>query len=444
MDIAEMELERVKGLAHGNIHVRSEMLSSFSRDSPVSSEVTGIAISQVERYGWEGSFVFPQTIAKLPHTPDSPDWALDAVLSGKLRQEDHDRTPPEAHLLEWLAKAPVESLERIRPQLSGSAKTSGSSVLSRRGEDFQLVAERRIAARVLGADELRSAITAAVEACADEDEFPRKQIFDLEALCEVAGANGVFTDEDLARWLDAPFAEDVDDFDYVPGYSACAALLVFSERRQPVPPEITGRIVRLFDIDWDWTNELIAKTLEKTADREMLADLIHRYPDLEWHARLFLSGALESLRIAGFEDDFQRLYRDEKDLTLKNTFARTLALHGTETALYTARQHLRKHGDHNESQSLRNLVFCQEIILGRESSAASAHLVRMEADRKRMLGTIAQLTAEMDDYSPAPTLLDELMAGEERRIPERLPAQVGRNEPCPCGSGKKYKKCCGK
>jgi preprotein translocase subunit SecA len=21
--------------------------------------------------------------------------------------------------------------------------------------------------------------------------------------------------------------------------------------------------------------------------------------------------------------------------------------------------------------------------------------------------------------------------------------QVGRNEPCPCGSGKKYKKCCG-
>ena len=22
--------------------------------------------------------------------------------------------------------------------------------------------------------------------------------------------------------------------------------------------------------------------------------------------------------------------------------------------------------------------------------------------------------------------------------------QVGRNEPCPCGSGKKYKQCCGK
>jgi uncharacterized protein YchJ len=26
---------------------------------------------------------------------------------------------------------------------------------------------------------------------------------------------------------------------------------------------------------------------------------------------------------------------------------------------------------------------------------------------------------------------------------KREKAKVGRNEPCPCGSGKKYKKCCG-
>jgi preprotein translocase subunit SecA len=27
---------------------------------------------------------------------------------------------------------------------------------------------------------------------------------------------------------------------------------------------------------------------------------------------------------------------------------------------------------------------------------------------------------------------------------KREAAKVGRNDPCPCGSGKKYKKCCGK
>lgn len=29
-------------------------------------------------------------------------------------------------------------------------------------------------------------------------------------------------------------------------------------------------------------------------------------------------------------------------------------------------------------------------------------------------------------------------------IPERVKTTVGRNDPCPCGSGKKYKNCCGK
>ena len=34
-------------------------------------------------------------------------------------------------------------------------------------------------------------------------------------------------------------------------------------------------------------------------------------------------------------------------------------------------------------------------------------------------------------------------AGPVGRPPQAVPA-VGRNDPCPCGSGKKYKKCCGR
>ena len=35
-------------------------------------------------------------------------------------------------------------------------------------------------------------------------------------------------------------------------------------------------------------------------------------------------------------------------------------------------------------------------------------------------------------------------AAEKRHLGEqRTRVKVGRNEPCPCGSGKKYKKCCG-
>ena len=29
-------------------------------------------------------------------------------------------------------------------------------------------------------------------------------------------------------------------------------------------------------------------------------------------------------------------------------------------------------------------------------------------------------------------------------MPKLQTFKIGRNEPCPCGSGKKYKKCCGR
>lgn len=40
-------------------------------------------------------------------------------------------------------------------------------------------------------------------------------------------------------------------------------------------------------------------------------------------------------------------------------------------------------------------------------------------------------------------LLEPAMAPPAISVPYLAPPKVGRNEPCPCGSGKKYKKCCG-
>jgi len=35
---------------------------------------------------------------------------------------------------------------------------------------------------------------------------------------------------------------------------------------------------------------------------------------------------------------------------------------------------------------------------------------------------------------------DKMRVGEQQHKKKK----IGRNEPCPCGSGKKYKRCCGK
>jgi preprotein translocase subunit SecA len=54
-------------------------------------------------------------------------------------------------------------------------------------------------------------------------------------------------------------------------------------------------------------------------------------------------------------------------------------------------------------------------------------------------------TEHLQEAQQQPVFLShgQSAAGSKRK-PARRSAKVGRNQPCPCGSGKKYKKCCGR
>lgn len=66
----------------------------------------------------------------------------------------------------------------------------------------------------------------------------------------------------------------------------------------------------------------------------------------------------------------------------------------------------------------------------------------------RLMGLVSNLRNtlplwELNGWSAAEHY--ELLTGKKLFLgPNGLPLKVGRNDPCPCGSGKKYKKCCGR
>lgn len=63
-------------------------------------------------------------------------------------------------------------------------------------------------------------------------------------------------------------------------------------------------------------------------------------------------------------------------------------------------------------------------------------------DKKRKdqkLGDLGNRTRSTEDIEAE----EELIKNTEKVEPLKADAEPGRNEPCPCGSGKKYKKCCG-
>jgi uncharacterized protein YecA (UPF0149 family) len=49
-----------------------------------------------------------------------------------------------------------------------------------------------------------------------------------------------------------------------------------------------------------------------------------------------------------------------------------------------------------------------------------------------------QMMANLLRHQRPAALIMEMLARDDKS-----PEKVGRNDPCPCGSGKKYKKCCG-
>ena len=58
----------------------------------------------------------------------------------------------------------------------------------------------------------------------------------------------------------------------------------------------------------------------------------------------------------------------------------------------------------------------------------------------QMLSDLARKARPKEDVEAE----EELIKKTPKVEPLQGEAEPGRNDPCPCGSGKKYKKCCGK
>ncbi len=99
--------------------------------------------------------------------------------------------------------------------------------------------------------------------------------------------------------------------------------------------------------------------------------------------------------------------------------------------------HLRSIGQHDPVVVYRNEgfeMFEQMVAAIREDTARSILTVQLRSQEEPERKQVAKITGTSGGD------------GSDKKQPVRKTAadKVGRNDPCPCGSGKKYKKCCGK
>ena len=72
------------------------------------------------------------------------------------------------------------------------------------------------------------------------------------------------------------------------------------------------------------------------------------------------------------------------------------------------------------------------------------HFIREDTVRRMYQARINIPQQRKEVAEPKETNLEQAKAAGGPSGPKRVQKQVGRNDPCPCGSGKKYKNCCGR
>ncbi len=96
---------------------------------------------------------------------------------------------------------------------------------------------------------------------------------------------------------------------------------------------------------------------------------------------------------------------------------------------------LRAYGQHNPVEEYKNeghIMFQQMVDSIREATVRMLFTARVQGQDAPQRERVAKITGES-------------AGGDEslKKTPVRKDKKPGRNDPCPCGSGKKYKKCCG-
>ena len=78
-------------------------------------------------------------------------------------------------------------------------------------------------------------------------------------------------------------------------------------------------------------------------------------------------------------------------------------------------------------------MFENMIAAIQEETLRRLFLVRLRKNEEVKRERVAKVTSESGATD-----------GSVQKRPQRRVIKIGRNDPCPCGSGLKYKKCCGR
>ncbi len=419
-----------EALVHPDKLVRQEALLYFSECHSRDAEVMPLAIQAVETYGRSQAFLYLHMLAPLAQTEATVEWAVRELHREENKAEGHDSYFPALSRLLCGADPQI-----LAPRADEILRAPG--FLKELAHEFR----ERLRLAAWDADQCWKELERiSAEAVGKQDSSG----VDFGHAGRVVQALARQGDKYADRILDL-LGQKVEDFETDPTtwLEIFLVELAGEMRLGQAVPLVVKKLHECGEI----LSEECVEALGKVGTDAAAEAVAEGWLESEWDYRVYAAGALEAIHSDTTVRRCLELLPRDKDLDIRTKLADALLGQFADEAVEPVREMvLRRAYDETMSDLMGKLVavstalgvtFPELPVWRRE---AEEKLAKQERRMRAMRGFLQVPAQPAPPPKPAPARDDFL---ERKPAPFlRTEKPVGRNDPCPCGSGKKFKKCC--
>jgi hypothetical protein len=421
-----------EALVHPEKLVRQEALLYFADCYSRDAQVMPLAIKAIETYGRSHAFRHVHVLAQLAQTETTVEWASRELHREEDRAEDTDSYFPALSRL----------LCSADPQL---VAPRADQILQAPGFFKELVPkfQERLQLASWDADQCWKELE---RICAEGVGKHYSSDVDFGHARRVVETLARQGEKYVDRIL-ALLAREVEDFETDPmtWLEIFLVMLAGQMRLEPAVPLIVKKLHECGEI----LSEECALALGKIGTDAAAEAVTEGWLEAVWDYRLYATSALEKIHSDTTVRKCLELLPQDQDLDIRTKLADVLLGQCADEGIEPVREMVQRRAYDPMSCDLMRKLVAVSAVLGVTfpeypiwKREAEEKLAKQERRMKEMRDFLQAPVEPARPPTPAPAQQwDDFL--EPKPVPFlRTEKQVGRNDPCPCGSGKKYKKCC--
>jgi hypothetical protein len=447
--------EKIKeAILHPDLDVRDTSIRYFYSSTSPDHTLMPLAIQAIERYGRTKAFSFTHYLNLLPQSEQTVGWVI-----AELRRDCEGR-PEERHfyylnLSRLLCHADIRLVAPHAPDILQAPHFDPRERLAFR---------ERLEMFGWSADACWQALREYCEANRDKNTIEEFDLGHAQRIVEALARQP----HEYQGQIVALLAEKVQDFrqDARKWLQPLLAKLAGEMRLHEAIPPLVGNLGHPYSFLADQSMFALAKI----GSDDVVAAVCGKFPHAARDFRLWASDLLCKIHLDTTVQRALELLPGETDPAVRLNLCEALLDHFSFEGIEPARRLIKEHELTPDLRRLRSSLVAVCKITGsrfpefgvwqeqanrdaQEEWAKMQEIAKLAFEAGGDLGLLVRkLKAQLAEQEVERKKLEAEVAEKERLLARRpsprpmpgstRPSRIGRNDPCPCGSGKKFKHCC--